>query len=161
MKFHARLNKINFDVEAVKRSLDQSIQTGVRQAARAWLRAVLRQVPVYTGTARGTMIPLGSFLRVAIPIKPVAFVKGKGPSVGAAGSHYSFATGEGGRYGFSFEPGLEYYLLNEYNLVPNIPSTPWFSFDSGKIAYDAEIKKMIKKFPKLSTFVKFSQIRVE
>jgi hypothetical protein len=158
MLFRAQLLQLNFDEAGFKKKLDERLKAGTRQAAREWLRATLERVPVYTGTARGTLLPLSRVLRVALPISPIASRPNRGPEVGAQQSDYEFLDGRNGVYGFSFLQGLEYYILNDANLVSFIPSTPWHSFDAGKEAYDEHIGEVIDSLPKITDFVRSSVI---
>ncbi len=64
--------KLTLDPGRYTKTLDKSMNVQLRQAARAWLRAVILKVPVWTGMSRGSLRPLGAFLRVAVPISPVA-----------------------------------------------------------------------------------------
>lgn len=51
--------RVDIDLIGYKKSLDKIMTVQIRQAAREWLRAVIPRVPVYTGTSRGSLQPLG------------------------------------------------------------------------------------------------------
>lgn len=157
-KFKSSLKLINFQKNAYIRRLQERLEVIQREAARAWLRAVLEHVPTWTGTARGTYLSLGSVLRVAVPIKPIVTRPNRGPIFGTVKSYFDFSA-EGLVYRFSFTQNLEYYLMDELNIVPNIPSTPWFSFSYGENAWMIEVKNRLHTdLPQIASFVSFRKV---
>jgi hypothetical protein len=159
MEFHGKFQKLDFNDAEYRKRFDERVKAGLRQAARLWLRAVIERVPVWTGTSRGTLLPLAQMLRVAIPIKPVAFRSGRGPAFGPAYSAYEFYASDG-VYAFEFDQNLPYYILNDFNLVSFIPSTPWHSFDAGTAAFNAYVNnQLFKSLPKLKDYIKTVEIK--
>lgn len=57
------LELLNLDLPRYHKTLDRIMGQVIREAAREWLRAVIINVPVETGMAKATLIPLGRFLR--------------------------------------------------------------------------------------------------
>lgn len=161
LEFKGQLYTINFDVAKFKKTLTEKMETQLRQAARAWLRAVIPAVPVFTGTARGTLQPLGRILRVAVPISPIATRKGKGPSVGASASTFNF-TSSNNIYTFSWSNDVLHYYINEYNdmsgLIPLKNPTPWQSIEKGNAAFqlyfDTELQKQL---PDMGDFLRYNK----
>lgn len=159
IEFVGFLELIAFDEKKFRQSVDRELQVQLRQAARAWLRAVIPSVPVYTGMARGTLQPLGRALRVAIPISPVAVRKGKNAAAGSAQSQFEF-TSSGGLYTFSWSNDVLHYNINEYNnmsgVIPLKNPTPWRSLAKGKAAFDSYCANILPgKMPKAGAATNF------
>jgi hypothetical protein len=172
MRFTGRFTYMDYDPKTYKKSFDEAMQTQMRQAARAWLRAMLSAElpvvrrgtgsstgipPVWTGTARGTLIPLGRFLKIAIPISPRVRRPGWGPSVGAAQGKFQFGTLHDRHY-FRFSTQLAYYTLNEFNQsdLHLTHKTPWNGFEIGQAAFqDYCNTEMVRKLPKIRDAIKF------
>ena len=58
------LSTINLDSKRFTRTLDRVLGQIIREAARKWLRSILTKgVPVETGMAKGSLAPLGRFLK--------------------------------------------------------------------------------------------------
>lgn len=133
--------KQQLNVNRYTKSLDKAMEVQLRQAARAWLRAIIKNgvIPVWTGTSKGVFLPLGRYLRVAIPIKPVKQRKGYGPEVGASKSTFEFGK-EGNKYFFEFLHDLGYLTNNEEkNMRPPINLInpgPYRAFVKGQEAFD-------------------------
>ncbi len=159
------LTNIELDKGQYSEALGKALDYGNKQAARRWLRAVLTRVPVFTGEARGSLRPLGEFIKVKVPINPVAERKGHNAAYGAEQSHFEF---KGGTYEqeFIFTVSVWHYLINEfYNVNPPIHLThlprPWFSFAQGKLAYQAYLKKYIKeKIPEIGKYMRRGTIQL-
>lgn len=152
-----QLSNIELNKGQYTKALFDTLDTQNRQAARAWLRAVLLRVPVFTGQARGSLKPLGQFLKVAVPINPVAHRSGYGPEYGASQSSFEFTRGYITE--FVFNEAVIHYLINEfYDVNPPIHLThsprPWASFEQGKLAYRAYLKQYLKeKLPQISKYM--------
>lgn len=156
-KFTGNLVQLNFNMVKFKKTLDETLKTQIRQAAREWLRAVIPKVPVWTGTARGTLSPLARILRVQNNISPVAFRRGWGPSVGEQFGTFSFEE-SGGTYSFDYEINLRYFQDNEFQKAPPKYKlrnpTPWHAFKAGDAAFKAYLNKILpQKLPNLTDFI--------
>jgi len=131
------------DINRFTKTLDAAMDVQLRQAARAWLRAVILKVPVWTGMSRGSLKPLGSFLRVKVPISPKAVRKGMGPGVGATQSAFKFGK-EGNKYIFEFDEQVMQYTINEFfNVRPPInliTPGPYGSFNAGADAFEKYVQ---------------------
>ncbi len=156
LKISIKLTSLELSEGQFSDALFKTLETQSRMAARAWLRAVLLRVPVYTGEARGSLKPLGQFLKVAVPINPVAQRKGHTPEGGAAQSSFEFTRGYITE--FIFTEAVAHYIINEfYDANPPIHLThlprPWASFEQGKKAYRAYLKQYLKeKLPRISSY---------
>lgn len=165
IKFRGRLSFPKLDVTKYTEALEEAIETQIRQAAREWLRAVIPKVPVWTGTARGSLQPLGRFLRVAIPISPVARRKGMGPEVGASKGTFKFQR-RGRRFVFTASSTVDHFIQNNFYQAPTPPfhlkePTPWKAFEAGDEAFIRYIKaNLVKRIPKLKEFIKYKTLVV-
>lgn len=166
MTFIGEFALLELDEKAFKKNLDYTIKTQIKQAARAWLRAVIPRVPVFTGTARGSLQPLGRFLRVAVPISPVANRENRGPSVGRENS--SFVFHRDGPYLHTFEWNTEvvHFIINEYNnmsgILPLKNPTPWHAIKAGETAFNKYAEDTASKsLPKLEDYIRARTLRVK
>ena len=144
-----------FDSAGFRKSVDSAIRIALRMAAREWLRAVIPHVPVYTGMARGSLQPLGNFLKVAIPISPVASRPGMGVAAGEALGSFEFSNIDG-VYSFLYSTGVEHFITNNYYSVP-LPlrnPTPWKAFEAGNAAFEAYLAENIpKRIPRVTPYI--------
>lgn len=172
MRFTATIRLPELDVAAYKKSLDEAFQREIRNAARAWLRAMLTAElpivnrgtgssigipPVWTGTSRGTLMPLGRFLRIAIPINPLVKRSGRGPQVGANLGRFEF-TNSGGRYSFRFSTSLAYMVRNEFytSQFKLTHRTPWNGLKVGQKAFQDYCKNVMpKKIPSIASAIRY------
>lgn len=124
------------------------------KALRAWLRAMIAAIPVYEGTARGGLRPLGRFLKITVPIAPVGpgrknhKIRGKnytlGPGAGEQYTDYDINL-EGPQYTFDFYETLPYVIWNNFGRpLPEVKSAPWFAFQKATSAYNETIKQEIQ-----------------
>lgn len=164
MKFRGRLSFPKFDAKKYNDKLQEEVNAGLKTAAKEWLRAVIPKVPVWAGTSRGSLQPLGRFLKVAIPISPTvngAKAKNAGPEVGAAQGVFKFSR-EGKRFIFTAGSGVPHFITNNFYQVPNPPfrlkeKTPWRAFEAGDEAFKAYLSSDVfkRRIPKIKDFVKF------
>ena len=160
MKFHGRLSVPKLDTNKFTAALEKQIAVQMRQAAREWLRAVIPKVPVWAGTSRGSLQPLGRFLRVAVPISPVAERKGQGPEVGASQGAFNFSR-TGHRFVFSATTHVPHFVQNNFYNAPNPPfhlrnQTPWLAFQAGDEAFKKYITDHVaKRIPKIKDFISY------
>lgn len=151
--------QLSLDVQRYTRTLDEAMQVQLRQAAREWLRAVILRVPVWAGTSRGSLRPLGSYLRVAVPISPrVGPTATRGPSVGAGQSDFEFSSPRKGVYQFTFDEQVLHYRLNEFfdmsGFLPLLTPTPWASFKAGETAFTRYVNDVLpKRLPRPEQFL--------
>lgn len=156
--------ELYLDVGRYTKTLDKTMNVQMRQAARAWLRAVIVNVPVWTGMSRGSYMPLGAFLRVKIPIVPStsphaqsAIRQGRTAQAGADASDFKFDK-NGTKYRFEFDMGVPSYAINEYfNVKPPInliTPGPWHSFRAGEQAWEDYVRnEMPKRFPRVEQVI--------
>ncbi len=171
MRFTGRFTYMDFDIKTYKKTLDEALETQMRQAARAWLRAILSArlpvvrrgpgdvgiPPVWTGTARGSLQPLGRFLRVAIPIKPKIKLPGRGPQVGENRSSFKFDK-KFDRYYFRFSTQVIHFTLNEFyqSNLQLTHKTPWGGLKIGQAAFQKYCdEELPKKIPKVIDAIRY------
>lgn len=161
--FEAKIKLIKIDKRGYSEALGKAVDVQMRQAARAWLRAVMFNIPIYTGMARGSLLPVGRFLSVAIPIKPVAKRKYGDAAAGAALSSFKFERDDGFVWTFSFSTEIPHFLINEFNVGLGSPPlrhpTPWKSMEAGKIAWTEYLTtELTRKIPKITDWITLVQI---
>lgn len=171
IRFTGRFFQVDFDERGYKKTHDEAMKTQIRQAARAWLRAVIPRVPVYTGMARGSLVPLARFLKIAIPIRPAANAKKRKPLAGyslndgISQGAFSFDDNQNGVYTFSFDTKVLHFYLNDTfdtkgaGMVNLIHDTPWDAIKAGDAAFRAYIDKVLpQRLPKLVDFIVTSAV---
>jgi len=126
----------SFNLKGFKVNLNKLGNDELVNTARAWLKAVIVEIPTFTGTARGTFRPLGRFLKVSFP---AGTRKSKRKSKLLQGTRFQLGFGAGAQYGQDFE----FHQNNnrfEFNYVFNLPYIYWNSFGPG-------LSTLIKKTP--------------
>lgn len=158
------LQDMKFDIVGFRKSVQAALEIQIRNAAREWLRAVILHVPTFTGETRGSLQPLGKFLRVAVPISPVAVRKGHSPATGAQQQLFTFSY-VNGIYTFEYQSNVLQYKINEFydvsHIIPLRTKVPWDSFIYGNAAFQAYAKNVIpKRIPRVTDFIKYDSIIV-
>jgi hypothetical protein len=166
LRIKARFAKLSLATNKYTATLDRNIQVQLRQGARAWLKAVILKVPIWTGTSMGSLQPLGAYLRVAVPNNYKVVRSGYGPSVGKASQEFKFER-NGNVWSFSFTEEVPHYLVNEYYNVNAsghfhlITPGPYHSFAAGENAFIGYINKyLIQKVPNLHDFEIIEEVRI-
>jgi hypothetical protein len=158
-----------------------------KKAVAQWLKVVLTYIPTYTGTARGTLRPVGRQVKVAVSKFGPAGAKGdlrrakkkkkivyKGKTFTAgfvAGGKHAKATLTSVRKGneivntFEYTNNLGYVIYNEQNTQPpgfKLPSNPPWRYNLKAVtAWKKYILIQVpKRLPSPLKFVKFTKIRV-
>ena len=152
-------------------ALNEALAEELKNAMRAWLKAVFRRVPVYTGMARGSLLPIARFLGEQVPITPKARGNAStqlygrrvraSPEEGARRTTFKFDS-RIGRHEVTIDIGVIHYLINEFNRVslPLRKPGPWRSFEAGRKAYKAYLKKNLrKKVPRITKFITRTKVR--
>lgn len=144
LEFSGAIPTIDYDRQKYTKKLDKELGIIIRHAARGWLRAVLMSVPsrggfpVLTGAAKSSLVPLGRFLRVAVPVVPTVGVRdgryrGDRRSEGEASASFKITTKWGDGYSFEWSTNLLHYYINEFYGV--IPDAPWNTVEKGEQAF--------------------------
>jgi hypothetical protein len=157
---------IIFKQREFTRALREEVQTQMRQAAREFLRAVINRVPIDTGEARGTLLPLGRFLRVSVPIDVLNAKANKNPDTGEINAPllFDFETTGKGEY-FTVQMQLFHFWWNDFfthNYENPQIDPPWHSIEDGVKAFMDYIKTDgYKRLPRLKEFLFVSRIKVD
>ncbi len=173
MRFTGKVFIPQFDFANWKKTNETVMQREMKKAVKAWLGAmltsplpVIRGVgvgvgipPVWTGTARGTLIPISKFVGYPLQITPLVTKPNLGPQVGAGMGSFSL-TNKFGDWNFRFSTKLKYYIENEFEkAAPYLAlkhKTPWRGFKIAQLALARYVKQEIpKKLPKIEKFIRY------
>lgn len=154
-RIYGKFSKIKMDGQWTQR-VNDGLQIMMRQAARAWLRAIILYVPVWTGFAKGSIKfasgPqgfLGAALNVAIPINPSHtrpkwyYHPGrktrvrKIPQNGGRFSRYNFSVARKVYY-FSFRSDVAHFIINDF-YGSHATGAAWGASEKGKRAFEEYI----------------------
>jgi hypothetical protein len=143
---------IKFDDEQFIRDMEDALKIILEESAREWLRAVVHKVPIWSGEAVASLLPLAGYLDEEIEIHPVLDAPEGGIERGIKQSRYKFEF-TGGKMSFIFDELVPHYLINDFNRglgqPPLIHPTPWRSLEAGREAFNRHFKQTIKDaFPK-------------
>ncbi len=168
LKLTGGINKIQLDTIKWTKTMRKVMERRNREAIRAFIRATVAKVPVYTGMARssikyasGPFGPLAAWLNVSVPIDPVEqrsrrekfYSQGKSIQSGSQLGQYTVEMGPK-KYNFSFNSDVPHYFTNEYIDVGISHTAPWQSFADGYRAYQNEFREgVVKNFPGLRPYV--------
>lgn len=156
-----RLEFPTLDAKAWHKTLDLNMQRLLRQATRVWLKTIITRVPVLTGTAMGTLQPLGRFLNVAVANIPKLKKKGRGPEVGQSLQTFYFRY-ENGRYEFYYTNEVVYFFLNNYFQMERVRSAPWHALERANVAFTIFfINEVQKRVPKIADHITYTIHNVE
>jgi len=163
LSFNLKFNILNIDIDKYSQHMDNHLQQKIRQAAREFIRATFPLVPVWSGMARASLLPLANILHVYMPISPVIDVPNRVlEGVALAITDYFQKT----KFGYIFKVGtnVKHYNINEQmNVNPfgfhlKHPG-PWNSFDAGEAAAKKYLKENLSKnCPKVFDFIKVKSI---
>lgn len=159
------LHGLKIDHGKFTKALDTAAKRLTLEAARQFVRAMIRLVPVWTGMAmgsikfaRGTNGNLGRYLNVAIPISPKAYRKNKNPEIGGAMGRYNF-TAQRHIYTFLFRSDVPHFFMNNFfeRTDPGAKNqqiqAPWGALEAGQDAYRNHVRANIGKLPKVGKFI--------
>lgn len=154
LEYEVSFKSLNFDQVKLTKTLDRILGQIIREAAREWLRAILKSVPsrggfpVWSGAAKSTLVPLGRFLNnvAGLNVSPVP----KAPdrrSLGLDSQSFTFTDdrNNGGSFEYSFEWStdlLHYYINEFYGLIP---SAPWHTQEAGQRAFEAYVLDALER----------------
>ncbi len=159
LKLKIKAPRFMWDGRKFHQALRDKLNFEVKEAAREFVRAAVVNIPVDTGEARGTFLPIGRFLNVPIPIPNAHPLANKSATTGAEANKQLIFTFPSNQYGvyFQIDWQLFHFWFNDFfaHSYPNgqMP-TPWKSIEAGR---DAFLKYMrteaVLKLPKLKDFL--------
>jgi hypothetical protein len=126
--------------------LTRSTQTVLEAGAKEFALTTAKNVPVWSGMARSTLVPLGRHLGVTIPFDPIkgeTATKNKAAGESAGRDFSIIATATGGT--FRWATNVKHFFLNEQFNMSRVASSPWFSIRRGRNAALAVMKEIAKK----------------
>lgn len=138
--FHITARQAQFNKAGYLRRIEKGLQTARYEAIRAFVETLIENVPLWEGTARGSIIPAARLVNVIVdttPNTPNGYVHpGRGAGVGEAlGSARIF--GNQYRLGFEWYSEVPHYEVNEWSSppFPLIHPTPWHSVSEASDAF--------------------------
>lgn len=187
IKVKGRQQIMTIDFNRFGQKLKEQCEVQNRQAVREWLKEVVKHIPGYTGTARGTLVPVGRLVNRTVqkfrpgdPLGDPERAKKKkyiiiGGQKWSAGFNYgsTYATATMGTTlqtnsilnSFIFDNTLPYVARNDISGPPPgfiMPSNPpWRSHDKAAAAWKKYVLTVIPKRLSLpSKFIKITTLRV-
>lgn len=157
-----KLTELRFDRERFSQAFKEAIARQVRQGMRDFLRATMFRVPVYTGMARASLRPLGAFLRVAIPIAPIAVRKGYSIAEGERQGAFAVRSDKW-TYSITLSISVLHYFMNEFfhSDLPLTHPTPWGSTTEGEAAFRRYMQANLRKrLPLIKDFIVEKKVTV-
>ncbi len=162
--------EILFDEKLVIRTLDRVMGQIIREAAREWLRAVLKSIngdfPVLTGAAKSTLVPLGRFLKQVPGLSVTPVDDGRHPfrdrrAEGEASQEFNITqvpregrSNSDGIYEFHWSNDIYHYYVNEFRDI--IKSAPWHTLEAGEQAFLAYVEEALeRRLPDVADFIYF------
>lgn len=162
MGFTFSADKLTLNVDAFKRDLSAQAEVQMKEAAKAFIREAASKVPVRTGFARGSLIPLAEasgaeLLFTVFDAARTEFYQGipKSPETGALFGTPAdqIFTREGNIFFFNYESRVIYYALQDV-FRGRSPTSPWGSFEAGSEAFLAYMATTgIRNLPSLFNYI--------
>lgn len=164
-RFRGSLVGLHFAKEPFSKTMDAAIQRLIKGAAREWLRAMIVQVPVWSGETRGPIKfargpngNLARFLNVSIPIVPRQRRENKNEQTGARKGRWNM-TAANHVYRFYFRSDVIQYMHNEF-FARSDPGAggqqviaPWHSLEVGRDAFEHFVQEGKAKLPRIQNAI--------
>jgi len=142
-----KFKKKVFNVGKWKKNVSRKASELRDQSAREFIDATVSRIPVYEGTARATLIPLGRIVNKMVPIGGVKTPPRSGRGI-AAGAAKASASRFGNQFirGFKWNHDVLHYALSD--TVLSNKSAPWLSVEAGREAAMAYLEaNALAQFP--------------
>jgi len=155
-KVRLKIPRYTIEKEKYMAALKAKLEVQVRQAARDFVKAAIENIPVDTGQARGTFLPLARALNISIPIDGNG-VKGKNQTTGASEQNKLIFKFETTKTLVKFEVDVQlfYFWVNDIFGHPSGAHPPWESIEEGFKAFMKYIHTTAgTRFPKLKDYLK-------
>lgn len=178
LKVSGKIARLKFNAKRYNAAVLKQLSIEQKRAVTAWVKAVAHSIPVYTGTALGTIAPVGKTVGyILVPLgrnttKKFFYYKGKkyplGFGMGKTYQEHSLdmeLVGNKATYIFRFSEKLPYVVWNTMYPAPvsiNLThSTPWHALQKGIAAYVQYAKTEIpKNLPKHFKFLHVKVVKV-
>jgi len=127
MRITGTLTTFKLDVDQYTRELRRHLIRQIEEAARHWLRAVLLDIPIWSGASVGTFHKLASQVQMSdvTRVRPKQGVKA-GFQLGASQREGEFDTDKD-FYRFTYSTTLRHLIYNEFNNANITPDPGLFS----------------------------------
>jgi hypothetical protein len=173
MHFTGKIGKIKIDNVRYTEAIREELKHKLRRAVADWLRAVIEYVPVSTGMARASLIPLGQVVGVnvftattignnAIRKESPTRNKALGEATGMSGGFFG---GNQYQLTFVYQILIDHYLENETSAHPGANEqviSPWESMEAGREAFAAFMEHRITTgLPRLKDYVHVEEVNLE
>ena len=139
-------------------NVHERVRVQLRQAAREFVATAIQDIPLDTGQARGTFLPLARFLNASVPTSGGNPTSSKNPSTGAGDENkliFKFTTMATGET-FEINPQLLYFIVNDIFGHPSGKHAPWKSIEHGWKAFMKYIKDVApQRYPKIGQYITF------
>lgn len=150
MKFSGQLSKFKVDESEVIKRLAVAIRSMQREAGKEFIRSAQKRIPVLTGQAKGTLIPLAEELGILTELdftpnsphldqRAKLQARGQSPATGAMRGRFDFTETEK-NYILTIENDLEHYERWE-NQRSSGGRGRWLSFAAGALAFKRYVKQ--------------------
>lgn len=166
-KIQFKAPKLLFDQKRFSRTLRDTLQAQLRNAAREFVRAAIVRIPIDTGEARGTFLPIGRFLHISVPISGAEPTVKKSEFTGESPEKrliFQFSSNQYGEY-FEIDWQLFHFWFNDFfqhSYINGQEPTPWGSIEAGKDAFLLYMKNEApKRLPKIKDFILTSMLEIE
>lgn len=154
--------RIKIMKDAYLEALRIRLQAQLREAAKEFVAEAIQRVPMDTGQARGTFLPLSRFLGMSVEVGGVG-KKRKNSETGASeGKQLIFKFKSTARTeSFEIDPQLVYFIINDFHEM-NYPNgqapTPWESLETGWQAFMTYIHEVAPlRFPDIGAFIEIER----
>ena len=146
-------------VEPYTKTLIKNIEKLQRKAIQEFIRAAVPLVPVLTGSAAASLLPLAQSVGASFPIIPTESRPGRGIGFGVSSQNYFWGFKDN-KFILEFTTEVPWYSL--WDTPPTPPpgnpskaqvSPPWGSLDAGVEAYLRIMKEGLKDIPNVFEFV--------
>lgn len=148
-------DQLQLQLDQYSQAVNVAIQSQMKEALRAFLRAALTRIPVYSGDAQRSLLPIGRFVDENIPIDPVPGAHGhiKPPGEPLFKFSNDFLHPK-----ITFSPNLLHFKINEfYDVSSSIPlksEVPWHALEAGRRAYREYLRANLRKaVPSIKKFI--------
>jgi len=160
MRFYGTLDVIEFKGREYTETLRDYVSRAMYRAARAFLYAASKQVPVRSGMAKGSFLRLGELVNTSITIQPRTTNERyyinryqtipKTPQSGYERSS-AILNWDGNRFIFRFDANIFHYkLLDVYGIRGQ---GPWNSFVLGRAAFYQSLQESKRLRPDIKSFM--------
>jgi len=133
LKARLKLYKYDFDIKAAEAATKAALSGLLEESAKAFLKATFDHIPVWSGMARASTLPMARYLNLSLQVSKRSDAPDRinlGQSQGAFEFEYGPKV-----YRMTFISNVfHYYLMDNYSLPQNY-GQPWNSLSYGVNAF--------------------------